>query len=630
MFRNIVKSRTKLLVGVGLGVGTTGVVAATVIPKYYHHHHHPQKKNNTVQQLLIPDSQGDTYEMGLYLTSKREWDTQNKLQRQSKLKNSSSFSSNWYRLKYFTQDHLIIPLQTLFRFLQLTCFVVIPILCSYPLTYLSPHYNISWYKLIKSLCQFAGPSFIKLGQWASSRNDLFPQEFCHIMSTLHSNVKPHPLEYSKQMLRDLFDTKNLEEIFDTFDDLPLGCGSIAQVHRATWKEHSESSQVAIKILHPNVHNIINTDLKIMYWLAKLVDYIPTMEWLSLRDEVRNFSILMNMQLDLRIEALNLAKFNQDFSRDNKVKFPQPDLFHTTRSILFEEYLEALPMEWFLRVKTRLNGNDTLQISHPFVMTFLKMMILNNFVHTDLHPGNVMIRFINKTTYKPNKSIINNLQKRYGTNEFIPLLKDAFHDHIPQICLIDVGLVTQLNDRNRINFMDLFQSLTRFDGYKAGQLMIERSRTPQTAIDPHKFSLRVQDLVTTIKKQTFSLGSISIGNLLNEMLLMVRQHHVKMEADFVSIVVAIFLLEGIGRQLDPNLDLFESSIPLLTQYYKERHPILLLGQDKAGTVMDPSLFHDTKAWQMMMIWLGLQTRRLLNVSLRQTDLLLKSDQLSPNY
>lgn len=619
------------------GVGISGVAVASLKIRHQQQQQqqlriHEMRNNETKftrsNALLKPDPQGDTFEMGLYLASKKEWDRQKLIERQAILDQCTSpLTRSLTRLKFGCNDHIAVPLQTMFRFLQLTCLVMLPILATWPLAIISPGYKLSWYKLIGSLCQFAGPSFIKLGQWASARNDLFPPEFCQVLSTLHSDVKPHSWKYSQQVLCDLFETEDLNDIFDEFEKQPLGCGSIAQVHKAKWKNDDidgSSKDIAIKILHPNVMHTINTDLRIMRTLAHLIDCIPTMEWLSLCDEVNNFSILMNMQLDLRIEALNLDKFNHNFQGDPLVTFPRPDLKYTTRTILFEEYIEALPMQWFLSQKDQLSEIDNLKVSHPFVMAFLNMMILNNFVHSDLHPGNVMIRFMDKSTHEVNNDIITLLRKDYGGPDFTETLKRAIHSYTPQICLIDVGLVTELNDHNRINFMDLFQSLTKFDGYRAGQLMIERSRTPQTVIDPDAFSKRVQGLVSEIKKQTFSLGSISIGTLLNDMLSMVRTYHVRMEADFVSIVVAILLLEGIGRQLDPNLDLFESSIPLLTQYYRNKYSLL---KDKKE---DASLLHDTKPWQMMLIWMGLHMRKMLNVSIRQRDILLKSDQLSPNY
>ena len=120
----------------------------------------------------------------------------------------------------------------------------------------------------------------------------------------------------------------------------------------------------------------------------------------------------------------------------------------------------------------------------------------------------------------------------------------------------------LEGDNRKNFIDLFRAIAEFDGYKAGQLMVKRSRTPETVIDPELFALRIQHLVLNVKSQSFTLGKIQISDVLTAVLGYVRQHHVRMEGDFINTVLSILLLEGIGRQLDPELDLFSSALPIL--------------------------------------------------------------------
>lgn len=135
---------------------------------------------------------------------------------------------------------------------------------------------------------------------------------------------------------------------------------------------------------------------------------------------------------------------------------------------------------------------------------------------------------------------------------------------PQLIFIDAGLVTSLDDTNRRNFLDLFQAVAEFDGYKAGKLMIERCRTPEYALDEETFALKIQHLVLSVKSKTFSLAKIKISDILTDVLLAIRQHHVKLEGDFVNTVISILLLEGIGRQLDPEMDLFKSALPILRQ------------------------------------------------------------------
>lgn len=127
---------------------------------------------------------------------------------------------------------------------------------------------------------------------------------------------------------------------------------------------------------------------------------------------------------------------------------------------------------------------------------------------------------------------------------------------PQLIFIDTGLVTALNATNRKNFLDLFKAIAEFDGYRAGHLMVARCRQPDAVIDEEVFALKMQHLVLGVKSRTFALGNVKIGDVLNEVLSMVRYHHVRMEGDFVNVVISILLLEGIGRSLDPNLDLFK--------------------------------------------------------------------------
>ena len=135
---------------------------------------------------------------------------------------------------------------------------------------------------------------------------------------------------------------------------------------------------------------------------------------------------------------------------------------------------------------------------------------------------------------------------------------------PQLVFIDAGLVTSLDSVNRRNFLELFQAVAEFDGYKAGKLMVERCRSTELVVDEETFALKMQHLVLSVKSKTFSLAKIKISDILTDVLTAVRQHHVKLEGDFVNTVISILLLEGIGRQLDPNMDLFKSALPILRQ------------------------------------------------------------------
>jgi aarF domain-containing kinase len=220
-----------------------------------------------------------------------------------------------------------------------------------------------------------------------------------------------------------------------------------------------------------------------------------------------------------------------------------------------------------------------------------MLLLDNFVHSDLHPGNIMIKFIKPQSTKlllqnlftslfrsndPNlpptlpaelsesDNIVSHLRTLASSPaDWCATLDSLSHEgYIPELVIVDAGLVTTLDTKNRRNFIDLFRAVAEFDGYRTGQLMVERCRTPELAIEAETFALKMQHVVLSVKRKTFSLGQIKISDILTEVLKAVRTHHVKMEGDFINTVISVLLLEGIGRQLDPGLDLFKSALPIL--------------------------------------------------------------------
>lgn len=524
-------------------------------------------------EKLVPDASEDTFEMGLYRASERELqDT--KEQRRKELA-SRKYVGFLFRIKFFIDDYVVESLVTLGRFCELAV-LFLPVCLSYPMVYFGKMNHkrersgaLIWYKMVRISAEAAGASFIKLGQWAASRTDIFSQGLCDELSRLHSNARSHSYEATRKIIREEFGGLEIEDLFDEFYPTPIGTGAIAQVYLAQVndnfahrfideKYNSHNSLVAIKVEHPHVRSGIERDLRIMGFFARVIDWLPTMEWLSLPDEVDQFALMMRLQLDMRIEAHNLDKFRKNFAKMNDIKFPAP--WFSSRKILIEERIEGVGMDRILKLK---RNPMSKQISDKIVDSFLKMMILDNFVHADLHPGNMFVRFVKMrerrimSTESETDELMTELDGKKLTDEEYTTNLEKLYDegYRPQVCFIDAGLVTELNDRNRYNFLSLFTALSQFDGYKAGELMIERSRTPETVINPEIFKFKVEKLVDQVRKRTFTLGSISVGDILEQMLSMVRVHHVRMEGDFVTVIVAILLLEGIGRQLDPDLDLF---------------------------------------------------------------------------
>jgi len=368
--------------------------------------------------------------------------------------------------------------------------------------------------------------------------------------------------------------------------------------------------------------MIARDLAIMSFFANIIALFPGMGWLSLPEEVNVFGRMMYQQIDLRNEAENLLTFERNFaSRNVPVTFPRPLKVFSTSDIMVEEFEHAISMELFLKNgggpfdgQVATIGLDAFLVCrehwlgyHPDNV-YQNMLLLDNFVHSDLHPGNIMIKFTRPLTTRDFvRHMLNAFVSRHDEGDMaarvptevdvtVSKLKQLSNSpgewrdelqhisnqgYIPEIVFIDAGLVSTLNSTNRKNFLDLFHAVAEFDGYRTGQLMVERCRSPELAIDTETFALKMQHIVLNVKRKTFSLGQIKLSDILNDVLKAVRRHHVKMEGDFINTVISILLLEGIGRQLDPGLDLFKSALPILRQLGRQMTTQELIAHKPSG-------------------------------------------------
>ncbi|KAL7792313.1 hypothetical protein V8C43DRAFT_283083 [Trichoderma afarasin] len=568
------------------------------------------------------------------------------------------------------------PICTGTRFLHLVV-IFVPVILSVPAIWFGRRHpdkdgersgTLWWYGFLVKSMELAGPAFIKLGQWAASRTDIFPTAMCDTMSKLHSNAPAHSMRVTRKTVEAAFNGRHFEDIFDEFHETPLGVGAIAQVYKAKLKpdlaapqelatapkeprplaqnvkqhvrtvlksspKQVPSTYVAVKVLHPNVERIVRRDLRIMGFFATLLNTIPTIEWLSLPDEVSQFGEMMKLQLDLRIEAANLETFRRNFGDRTTASFPFPYSEFTTRNVLIEEFAQGIPLADFME-----NGGGVFQhdIADEGLDAFLRMLLLDNFVHADLHPGNIMVRFYQSA--QPNIRLRRSAEKASTSDDGhldvteqvlerlrpyrrrkdksaweAELAKIDAEGYRPQLIFIDTGLVTELNAVNRDNFLALFRAVAEFDGYKAGHLMCERCRQPEAVIDKEVFALKMQHLVLSVKSRTLALGNVKIGDILQEVLSMVRNHHVRLEGDFVNVVISILLLEGIGRSLNPNVDLLSSSLPILRQ---------LSAQSGAQMAKHGD-------FSMIMLWMGLEARKFMQASVDDVERCVKYDLLSPN-
>ncbi|CAI4211725.1 unnamed protein product [Parascedosporium putredinis] len=464
---------------------------------------------------------------------------------------TNSLTRILYRVLYFIDIHIWEPLCTGARFLHLTV-IFVPVLLAVPVMWVGRKQSdrdnervgaLWWYAFLVQAMEWAGPAFIKLGQWAASRTDIFPTQMCDVMSKLHSHAPAHSMHETRKIIEAAFGGQKFEDIFSEFDERPLGVGAIAQVYKAKlrpdlaipsdadlerepWNLRQDvvrnvqhilkqtpqrvpSHSVAVKVLHPRVEKIVRRDLRIMGFFARVLDIIPSIEWLSLPDEVGQFGDMMKLQLDLRIEAANLARFRKHFKDRTTAWFPYPYPELTTRNVLVEEFANGIPLSAFLDYGGGVFSTD---IADEGLDAFLRMLLLDNFVHADLHPGNIMPP--NDATELVRSRLEPHLRNKDPESWRAELQRLEREGYRPQLIFIDAGLVTELNNTNRQNFLDLFRAVAEFDGYKAGNLMCERCRQPDAVIDKEVFALKMQHLVLDVKGRTLALGNIKLGDILH--------------------------------------------------------------------------------------------------------------------
>lgn len=236
-----------------------------------------------------------------------------------------------------------------------------------------------WIHTIHLTLEKAGPAFIKWGQWAATRPDLFPRDLCSELAKLHSNAPTHSFQVTKRTIERAFHRK-LPEIFEKFEEKPVASGSVAQVHRATLKYRYPGQQikpvvVAVKVRHPGVGEAIRRDFMIINFVARISTFIPTLKWLRLDESVQQFGVFMMSQVDLSREAAHLCRFIYNFRRWKDVSFPKPLYPLVHPSVLVETFEQG---ESVLHYVEELEGHERIKSALARIGThaLLKMLLVS--------------------------------------------------------------------------------------------------------------------------------------------------------------------------------------------------------------------------------------------------------------
>ncbi|CAL4062816.1 unnamed protein product, partial [Meganyctiphanes norvegica] len=317
--------------------------------------------------------------------------------------------------------------------------------------------------------------------------------------------------------------------------------------------------VAIKVLHPSIQSTFRRDLKLMKVGAQvLTKLIPPLRWFSLSECVEEFSLVMSQQVDLRTEAENLEIFKENFANVTNVNFPKPLQPFVKRKVLVETLEEGIPMIEFIGSSGE-NYSENLKsnLAKIGVDAILKMIFVDNFVHGDLHPGNILVQNISDTP----KAVSGNVDSIMMLDVGDTLIMDIKPDPKPmRICILDCGFVASLAKQDLMNFRAVFENVVLGDGRAVGEVFLEHSN--HECKDPEAFNLAMSELVGDARKNAISLGQVDVGVLLQKVLSTLQTHCIHLDSAFSAVVLAVFILEGLGRSLDSNMDILKRARPVL--------------------------------------------------------------------
>ena len=437
-----------------------------------------------------------------------------------------------------TQNNFLRWTKNTLRIVQI-CFVFIPVLWSYFLFRFFHLANMPYVldKLVDAI-ETLGPSFIKLAQWASTRPDIFGANFTIALRQMTIAAPRHTYSETLRILE-----KELGAHYTDLADVSpsvIGSGAVAQVHTATVVKTNQ--KVAVKVLHPRVRENFDRDLDVLAGVAWLLSSPRLARWIPSGSElyasVIEFSSFMRSQLDLTGEGAALLRFSANFRGvQSDVRFPQPLLQYNTPAVLVESLEPGTVMNEYLASGSldHVDATTKHNLAVTGIKMFLKMIFVDNYVHGDLHPGNMLV---------------------------------APDGHT--LVILDPGLITTLSPDDRRNFLSLFAAVAAGDGKLGAKLMLEKSRGGKDVIyriDKARYEADMDRIFSAVNgtesaKRTFQLADVKVGDVLTDVLDTVQRHGIRIESNFTTLIASIIVLEGVGRQLDPNLNIFASAAPFL--------------------------------------------------------------------
>ena len=385
-----------------------------------------------------------------------------------------------------------------------------------------------------------GPIFIKFGQTLSTRRDLLPDDIADELVKLQDRVPPFGDREAREAIEAALGAP-VEQLFASFDASPLAAASIAQVHGAVLKDGRE---VVVKVLRPGMREVIRRDLEVLYALARLVQrYWPDAERLRPVEVVGEYDKTIMDELDLLREAANAAQLRRNFTGSPLLYVPEVHFDLTRRNVMVMERIRGVQISDMDTLRAQ--NVDIRLLAENGVKIFFTQMLHHNFFHADMHPGNIFV-----------------------------LAEDPAR---PRYAAIDFGIIGTLEPRDLEYLAGNFMAFFDRDYRRIAELHIESGWVP-----PETRVNELESAVRTVCEPIFQkpINEISFGVVLLRLFETARRFRMTVQPQLVLLQKTLLNIEGLGRELYPQLDLWQTARPLLRDWFAERtHPRTLFRESR---------------------------------------------------
>ena len=374
-----------------------------------------------------------------------------------------------------------------------------------------------------------GPIWVKFGQAISTRRDLLPPDIANELAKLQDAVPPFPAEQALAILDSAYE-QPVDEVFERFDREPLAAASIAQVHTARLPDGKE---VVVKVLRPGVQQKIEQDLEVMRTIAALADrYWEHGKRLKPMEVVSEYEQTIFDELDLMREAGNAAQLKRNFEGSDMLYVPEIYWDFCRPEVLVQERIHGIPISDMEALRAA--GTNIEKLAENGVEIFFTQVFRHNFFHADMHPGNI---FVN--------------------------VEDPDN---PRYAAVDFGIVGTLNPEDKQYLAENFLAFFERDYHRIAKLHLDSGWVPEDArID------QLETAVRTVCEPIFNkpLSEISFAQVLMRLFRVAQRFNVEIQPQLILLHKTLFNIEGLGRELYPELDIFKTARPVLRQWMDEQ-------------------------------------------------------------